>query len=212
MLEASWFDHSATAELAVATARTLMARDEVEVQLAPTGAFRRDLSWLREAAPELVSRLRRQPGRADLWVSVGWSARGGRPSCSRWVVQPDWEYGAMPSEAPPATVDGVDLVMVQDEHAHELLVASGCPTESVQLVLNGAVAHASTAATASANAAPSLVTVAETLVRWTLQAAGAASTAPDCERVVAMPTPEAGHGVTVEASELPRSSVELIRS
>ena len=212
VLEASWFDLSATAELAVATARTLIARDQVDVRLAPTGAFRRDLAWLREAAPELVSRLHRQPGRADLWLSVGWSARGCRPSCGRWVVQPDWEYGAMPSEAPPATVDGVDLVMVQDEHAHELLVASGCPTESVQLVLHGAGARASTVAAASADAAPSLVAVVEILEQWTFEAAGVGATSSRCERVVALPTPEAGQVVTAEASTSPVASVELVRS
>ena len=118
----------------------------------------------------------------------------------------------MPSEAPPATVDGVDLVMVQDEHAHELLVASGRPTESVQLVLHGAGARASTVAAASADAAPSLDAVAETLERWTIQAAAAVSTASDCERVVALPTPEAGQVITVEASALPSASVELVRS
>ena len=125
-------------------------------------------------------------------------------------MQSDWEFGAMPSEAPPATVDGVDLVVVPDENAHELLVASGSPANSVQLVLHSASARAS--AEASAAPTPSLVTVAETFERWTREAAGAASTAAEFERVVALPTPQGDHEALIEASASSVKSVELVRS
>ena len=137
VLEAPLCEASATAEATLATARALLARGDVELLLASRGPLRHDLKWLRARAPELESRVTRNPGRADLWVSAGWPIRADRPDCRRWVVRMDWDYGALPRELAPHVTQEADHVIVHSDRGHHALVAAGRSPRSISTIPHG---------------------------------------------------------------------------
>ena len=137
VLEAPVFETSATAEATISTARALLARGDVELLLTPRGPLRHGLEWLRTRAPELTSRVSRNPGHADLWVSSGWPMRANRPDCRRWVVRIDWDYGALPRELAPHVTEEADHVIVHSELVQQALVGAGRSPRTISTVPHG---------------------------------------------------------------------------
>ncbi len=137
VLEASLLETSSTAELTIATAQALVRRGGVDVHLVPVAPFRHDLGWLRARAPELVDRLTRNPGRADLWLSSGWPGRAHRPNCRTWATRVDWEYGALPQQMTPHVSEDADAVVVHSEHVARTVAAAGRDAASIHVVPHG---------------------------------------------------------------------------
>lgn len=146
VLEAPLFETSSSAELTIATAQQLAARDNVELRLVACPPFRHDLAWLRRRAPELESLLARADvGTADLWLSSGWPVRARRPDCRRWALRVDWEYGSLPVELTPHVTEDADLVVVHSEHVLHTVAAAGRVASTIACVPHGvdAAMHAS---------------------------------------------------------------------
>lgn len=137
VLEGPIFEASATAEQTIATAEALATRGDVDLRVVPRGPFRRGLAWLRDRAPALESRLSRDPGRADLWVSAGWPSRADRPDCRRWAVRVDWGYGALPLELTPHVTEEADDVIVHSEQVRRAICAAGRAPESTHVLPHG---------------------------------------------------------------------------
>lgn len=137
VLEAPFFETSSSAELSLATARALVARDVVDVQLVPSGPFRHDLGMLRARAPELVDRLARSPRGADLWLASGWPPRTTRPDCGWFALRIDQEYGALPVALTPMVSQEADRIVVHSQHVHGTIAAAGRPTGSIALIPHG---------------------------------------------------------------------------
>lgn len=133
VLEAPIFDASAAADAAIATARTMIERGHVDLHIVPTGALRRGIAWLRARAPELVPRIRRNPGRADLWLSSGWPLRADRPDCRRWALQVGAEVDATRVSFGPHLTEEADHVLVQSHEARRALCAAGREAGSVSV-------------------------------------------------------------------------------
>ena len=133
VLEAPVFAADAAAEAAITTARAMVERGHVDVHIAPTGAFDRGIEWLRQRAPELVSRVRRNPGRADLWLSAGWPLRADRPDCGVWVMKPSIEVEAATAPIGPHVVEEADHVLVDSQAARNALCAAGRAGASVSV-------------------------------------------------------------------------------
>jgi glycosyltransferase involved in cell wall biosynthesis len=137
VLEAPIFETSSSSELTIATAQALVRRGNVDLKIVPTTPFHTDLSWLRQRAPELVSRLTRSPAKADLWLSSGWPARAARPLCHKWALRVDWEYGAIPQDMTPHVSEDADLVVVHSEFVYRSIKAAGRPMPSIKVVPHG---------------------------------------------------------------------------
>lgn len=137
VLEAPFLEVSSSAELSIETARALLRRGEVELRLVPTVPFQGDLSALRARAPELASRLTRDPGDADLWLSSGWPVRSERPRCRTFALRIDWEYGALPTELVPLVAQEADTVVVHSRHVERCVVAAGAAPSRVVRIPHG---------------------------------------------------------------------------
>lgn len=137
VLEAPWFETSSSAELSIATAAALHARQRVELRLVPTVPLRQRLRELRARAPGLEPLLCRDPGPADLWLSSGWPPRAVRPPCRTWALRLDWEYGGLPLELLPHATDDADLAVVHSGHVAATLVAAGRDPARLQLLPHG---------------------------------------------------------------------------
>ncbi len=147
VLEAPLLETSSTSELTIATAQALVRRGAVDVKLVPGAPFRHDLGWLRARAPELIQRLTRNPGRADLWLSSGWPVRADRPACRTWATRVDWEYGALPQDMTPHVSEDADAVVVHSDHVGRAVEQAGRAAESIHVVPHGVdeVMHADVA-------------------------------------------------------------------
>jgi len=176
VLEAPFFGGSASAEAAIATARALVAREDIDVHLVPNAPSRRQLAWLRSHAPELEAKMTRNPGRADLWLSSGWPSRADRPDCRRWALQLDRADDLAPHELPASVTQEADHVYVQSERSYRSVTASGRAEGSVTAVPHGAAA------------ATCLVASMMTLTRAAVRAGSARPRA--VEPTVSMPLPQ----------------------
>lgn len=137
VLEAPILETSSSSELTIATAQALVRRGNVDVRLVPVAPFQKDLTWLRQRAPELVPRLTRSPGVADLWLSSGWPVRAARPKCRTWGLRVDWEYGAIPQELTPHVTEDADAVVVHSEFVYRSIKAAGRAMPSINVVPHG---------------------------------------------------------------------------
>lgn len=137
VLEAPFFETSSSAELSIETARALLARGNVDLQLVPTLPLHGDLAGLRRRAPELEPLLVRTPGSVDLWLSAGWPVRAARPDCRVHALRVDWEYGALPLELTPHVTQEADAVVVHSEHVYRAVTAAGRPMPQVRVVPHG---------------------------------------------------------------------------
>lgn len=137
VLEAPFFEVSSSAELSIETARALLRRGQVDLKLVPTAPFRADLDFLRARAPELASRLVRDPGEVDLWLSSGWPVRSERPRCRTFALRIDWEYGALPTELVPLVAQEADVVVVHSRHVERCVVAAGTAPSRIVRIPHG---------------------------------------------------------------------------
>lgn len=137
VLEAPFFEVSSSAELSIETARALLRRGEVDLRLVPSLPFRADLDLLRARAPELCSRLARDPQDVDLWLSTGWPPRAERPDCRTFALRIDWEYGALPTELVPLVAQEADVVVVHSRHVEKTVAAAGCPPSRIVRIPHG---------------------------------------------------------------------------
>lgn len=151
VLEAPFFAGSAPAEVAIAMAQALVRRDRADVRLVATVPARVGLAELRERAPELVARLCRDPGVADLWLCDGEPLRAARPPCRSWALRVDLDHGALPLELTPHVSQDADVIVVPGEHALRALTAAGRSAVDVKLVPPGAGAEMHAAAAADAH-------------------------------------------------------------
>ncbi|MBK8095606.1 MAG: glycosyltransferase [Planctomycetes bacterium] len=143
VLEAPFFETSSSAELSLATAQALVARDVVDVHLVASGPFRHDLAALRARAPELVDKLARDPRGADLWLASGWPPRPTRPACGLFALRIDQEYGALPVALTPVVSQEADQIVVHSLHVRRTIGAAGRSLDAITLIPHGvdAVMH-----------------------------------------------------------------------
>jgi glycosyltransferase involved in cell wall biosynthesis len=137
VLEAPFFETSSSAELSIETARALLRRGNVDLQLVPTVPFRGDLAAFRRRAPELEPLLVRTPVRPDLWLSTGWPVRADRPDCRVHALRVDYEFGALPFELTPHVTQTADTVVVHSEHVCRAITAAGRPRDRIAVIPHG---------------------------------------------------------------------------
>jgi len=137
VLEAPFFETSAGAELSIATAKALLARGEVDLQLVARLPFHGDLRGLASRAPELLSCFVRQPRRADLWLSSGRPVRAARPDCRLWALRIDQEHGALPTALLPQVTEEADVVVVPNEQVRRFVAAAGTPDARIACIAPG---------------------------------------------------------------------------
>ncbi len=137
VLEAPLFELSSSSLLTIETAKALHARGRVELRLVPRTPFQSGFDFLSGMAPELVSCLSRNPGRADLWLTAGWPPRPARPDTVHHAVRLDWEYGALPTELTPLVPMEADSVVVHSEVVRRVVSTSGRSNDSIELIPHG---------------------------------------------------------------------------
>ncbi|MBX3462924.1 MAG: glycosyltransferase [Planctomycetes bacterium] len=125
VVEAPIFEVSSASERALGLAEALRRRGRVDLRLVPRPPFHGDLGCLRRRAPDLESALCRNPGRVDLWLSLGVPPRSARPACRTHALAGDGALGALAWELVPALLHDACAVVVDDEAAARVLAAAG---------------------------------------------------------------------------------------
>jgi glycosyltransferase involved in cell wall biosynthesis len=137
VLEAPIFESSPCAESSIEIAQALVRRGRVDVRIVPRPPFRNDLAALRRRAASLEALLCRDPGRADVWLSLGRPVRVSRPPCRTWALHVDGDFGSLPLEMLPHVTDDADIVLVPGGHARDVVIAAGRAPARVLLVPHG---------------------------------------------------------------------------
>jgi len=139
VLEAPLFELSSSSLLTLATARALLARDQVDVFVVPRGPHHTELRSLARHYPDVLARCVRQaPQRVDLWLAAGWPPRSDRPPQARsFAVRVDWEYGALPVALSPLVVQEADAVVVHSQAVAATIAAAGRRLDDIVLLPHG---------------------------------------------------------------------------
>lgn len=111
VLEAPFLADAANAAGPVELARVLCRRDRVDVRLVVASPLQVRLGAFRERAGELVAKLCRDPGTADLWLACGGALRAGRPPCRTFARHADPADGTPPAALAAWAPRDVDVVL-----------------------------------------------------------------------------------------------------
>ncbi len=144
VLEAAFLADGAAAEIAIATAQSLLARGATRLALVATAPLSRGIASLRARAPELVPLLTRDPGTPDLWLSGNPTLRTLRPECGVFAQRFDCDLGALASDLSPLLLQEQDVVLANRPSVQQLLVAAGRKPDATPVLglgVDGAVFH-----------------------------------------------------------------------
>lgn len=96
------------------------------------GVLRGDPRW-----KFIEERMRRLPGRVDVWIRHHWPPNWQRPNADRFIVIQPWEFGSVPAEWVDAINQNVDELWVPSTFVRDCYVHDGVQPEKVVVVPNG---------------------------------------------------------------------------